>query len=148
MREILDAFGVDWRLIVIQIFNFTLLLTALWYFLYTPILKILKERQGVVEKGVRDAEEAEKKLLNAHSEKDDILRKAHTEGEEVALRAKKYAEGEASEIVESAHGKSEKFVEEAKKQAELIKQEARRESQAEIAKVAILAAEKVLRKNN
>lgn len=148
MREILDAFGVDWRLIIIQIFNFTLLLTALWYFLYTPILKILKERQNTVEKGVRDAEEAGKELLNAHSEKDEILKKAHIEGEGVAVRAQKYAKDEASEIVENAHGKSEKLVDDAKKQAELIKQEAYRESQEELARVAILAAEKVLRENN
>ena len=45
MQEILTAFGIDWRLIVIQVFNFAMLAYVLWYFLYTPVLKLLAERE-------------------------------------------------------------------------------------------------------
>ena len=42
MEEIIKAFGIDGRLIVIQIVNFTILMSILGYFLYTPILNLLR----------------------------------------------------------------------------------------------------------
>ena len=58
MEEIIHAFGIDWRLIVIQMFNFAVLAGALWYFLYTPVLTILSDREAKLKKGVEDVPQA------------------------------------------------------------------------------------------
>ncbi len=76
MEEIIHAFGIDWRLIVIQIFNFALLVAALWYFLYTPILKILEERESKLKQGVLDAEKAATARSEADTEKSVVLKEA------------------------------------------------------------------------
>jgi F0F1-type ATP synthase membrane subunit b/b' len=57
MEEIIHAFGIDQRLIIIQIVNFAILAGALGYFLYTPVLRLLREREEKIAQGLKDAEE-------------------------------------------------------------------------------------------
>ena len=146
MEEILVAFGIDWRLISIQIFNFVALVLVLWYFLYQPVLKILNERQKKIEQGVKNAENAEAALKNADEEKVKIVSKAHAEAGEIVDRAKKHAEEKGTVIVSDAQNKADRIMSDAKDKGEELKAQAKEESEAEIAKVAVLAAEKVLNK--
>lgn len=145
MDEIVHAFGIDGRLIVIQVFNFALLAAALWYFLYTPVMKMLEEREAKIAKGVRDAEAAEKMLDDADDEKKNILTAAHKDAEEVSLRAKASADQKAVGIVKEAESKADDILKSAAAKGAEIAERARKESEAEVAKLAILAAEKVLR---
>ena len=144
MQEIINAFGIDWRLIVIQIFNFSVLAGILWYFLYTPVLKLLSDRELKIKKGVEDAEAATKALSVADAEKQTILSTAHGEATAIVARASEHAEEKGSVIVADALHKAERVAEEARAKAEEIKAQAHKESEAEIAQVAILAAEKIL----
>jgi F-type H+-transporting ATPase subunit b len=145
MEEIIHTFGIDWRLIAIQIFNFALLLGALSYFLYTPILKMIDERKRIVVKGVEDAEAASLVLKNAEVEKHGILTKAVTEASEIVKRGEEAASREASLIVSEAHAESARITSEGEKKAHVIADALRKESEAGIAKAALLAAEKILR---
>ncbi len=145
MQEIIIAFGIDWRLIVIQIFNFTILLVALWYFLYTPILAMLQKRQQVIEKGLADASQAEQNLRHAEEEKSVIVKTAHEEASLVAVRAKAYADEKTATLLREAEEKSQRTLEDAKKACEELQKRMYKESEAEIAKTALLAAEKILK---
>ena len=145
MQEILEAFGIDWRLISIQIFNFVALVLVLWYFLYQPILKLLNERQQKIAQGVKDAEDAKDALKNADKEKTVIVTKAHTEAGEIVERAKQHAVEKGAMLVSEAQDKADRIMSDAKDKGEEIKEQAKEESEAEIAKLAVLAAEKVLK---
>lgn len=145
MEAIINAFGIDWRLIAIQIFNFALLMGGLWYLLYTPVLGMLEKRQKAIEQGVKDAEAAGEKLASAEKERGEIVKAAHAEAGEVALRAKEHADKKAAEIVSNADQKAERIVKDAAAAGEELKQRAYKESEAEIAKTALLAAEKILK---
>ncbi len=147
MQEILTTFGIDWRLIVIQIFNFALLLALLWYFLYKPVLSMLDARKAKIEQGVRDAEAAGEKLAHAEEEKAAILKAAHGSAEEVLVRAKDAAVEKSAEVLADATQKGERVLADAALKAREIEERARKESEDEIAKMAILAAEKILKKS-
>jgi F-type H+-transporting ATPase subunit b len=147
MQEILTTFGIDWRLIVIQIFNFALLLALLWYFLYKPVLSMLDARKAKIEQGVRDAEAAGEKLAHAEEEKAAILKAAHGSAEEVLVRAKDAAVEKSAEVLADATQKGERMLTDAALKAREIEERARKESEDEIAKMAILAAEKILKKS-
>ena len=144
MQELLHAFGIDWRLIVIQIFNFVVLAGALVYFLYTPILKILNDREHKIRKGVEDAEKAEVFLQEADSEKDAILTLANSEAADIIARGSARGEEKGAGIVKEAEEKAVRTLEESRKRAEEIKRQAEKESEADIAKIALLATEKML----
>ena len=45
MQELFSAFGVNWKLLIAQAVNFGIVLVALRYFLYTPVLEMLEKRR-------------------------------------------------------------------------------------------------------
>lgn len=144
MEQILHAFGIDWRLIVIQVFNFTLLMGALWYFLYTPVLKLIADREAKIKKGVLDAEKAEGALKEADAEKTKILKEAHGEAGMIVARGTERAEEKTKALEQESADKIAKQIAVAKEQAEALKAKALKESEAEITKAALLGAEKIL----
>jgi F-type H+-transporting ATPase subunit b len=146
MEEIIKAFGIDWRLITIQIFNFVLLALALTYFLYNPVLKLLSEREQKIKKGIEDALEAEKSRAEADVTKTEIIKEAHGEASQIVARATVHAEEKGKELLHDAEDRISRELSDAKARAEEIKAQALKESEAEITKLAILGAEKVLRK--
>ena len=145
MSEIIDTFGVDVRLLVIQAINFGLLLTVLWYFLYRPLFRLLHERERKIEAGVENAEKAEKKLQEIDSEREGIIKDATQKAGLLVEQGKHRAEEKMDEILKEAHGKSEQILTDAKARAEESKRQALHESREEIAKMAVLGAEKILR---
>lgn len=145
MDQIIHAFGIDWRLIAIQVFNFTVLLVVLRYFLYTPLLNLIENRKRAIEKGLADAAEAERHLKNAEKEKSAIVKDAHAEASQVALRAKVQAEEKSAALLRDAEEKSQRVLEDAKKAGAELQNRLYKESEAEIARTALLAAEKILK---
>ena len=145
MEGILHTFGIDGRLIVIQIFNFVLLLAALWYFLYTPVLNMLKAREEKVAQGVKDADDAAAAKASAEAEKKVVLGEAQKQAESITATAKEHAEERGKEITREAEQKAASTVKAGEEKAEELKAQALKESEAEVAKLAVLAAEKVLK---
>ena len=145
MEKLIEAFGIDGRLIIIQIVNFAILAVALSYFLYNPILNMLKSREEKIKQGVEDAEAAAAAKASADTEKAEVLSAANKEAEDMVARAKTLADEKGAEIVKSAEDKAENTIQDARLKGVEIQNQARKESEAEIAKLAVLAAEKVLR---
>lgn len=145
MAELFAAFGVDWKLLLIQGVNFGLLLAALTYFLYKPVLRIIDERREKVAEGVRTAEAAVRRLAEAKEESDTIVGDAAREAEEIAAVSRSRAEERAGEIVRAAEARAASALKEAGERAEEAKRQALLESEREIARAALLAAEKILK---
>lgn len=145
MDELFHAFGIDWKLLLAQAVNFGIVLIALSYFLYKPVIKTLDERRRVVAKGVEDAKEAEEKLAGADTVVAERLSTAHAEAEAVVAHARAAATTERTAIVSEAQSRAQSVLEEAKARAAEEAAKALRESEREIARLAILAAEKVMR---
>jgi len=145
MDQIIHAFGIDGKLIIIQLINFGILMVALGYFLYKPMLRILDERAAKIAQGLQDAEAAAAAKAEASAEKQTILTGAHLEAGEVAKRAKAAADATAAEIVSGAQDKAAAVLTDAEAKREQIKAAALKESEKEIASLAVLAAEKILR---
>ena len=124
MQQLFSAFGIEWELLIAQAVNFGIVLVALWYFLYKPVLAQLEKRREVVAKGVEDAERAGELLAGA--------------------------DGEASKRVSAAEGEAEQMVavtKDAEARASEVAVRARKESEREVARLAVLAAEKILKKH-
>ena len=145
MEQLLNAFGIDAKLIVVQILNFVVLAAALSYFLYKPLIKMLDEREAKIKQGVADAEAAEAARAAADADRKNVLEAAHKEAADVHARATSHAKEHAASIVSDAEVRASDIVASAHTQSEHIKSNARAESEAEVAQLAILAAERALR---
>jgi F-type H+-transporting ATPase subunit b len=144
MEDIIKAFGIDGKLIIVQLVNFGILMAALVYFLYNPILNLLRDREEKIVQGIKDAEAAAQAKASADAEKKVILTEAHVEATAVNARAKSAADVTASDILAKAQTDAAAVIADAAVKAQQLKAQAERDSAAEIAKTAILAAEKIL----
>lgn len=144
MDQLFAAFGIDWKVLLAQSVNFGVLLVGLTYFLYKPILKLLKERQETIAKGVQDAEDAAKKVKEIDASRAETIQKAEREAEEIVGRGVSEGKTERAQIVERAQSQSDSILSDARQQADEIKRQALAQSEKEIAKTAVLAAEKIL----
>ncbi len=148
MSELFAAFGINWQLLIVQAINFGFLLFALWYFLYTPILKLIDDRQKKIAEGVKTAEEADMKLSDAKTESEQIVGGAAREAESLVATARSRADEKGNEIVKAAEARAGDVLKEAQARAEEAKRIALSESSKEIARAAVLAAEKILREKS
>lgn len=144
MDALIEAFGINGKLLLAQSVNFGLLVAGLTFFLYKPVLKILKERQELIEKGVRDAEEASVNALAAEKQRIEVLAKAEREAEDKVQKSIELGKEERARIVERAQAQSESLLKDAEMQAQELSRKTMKESEKEIARTAILAAEKIL----
>lgn len=146
MESLIHAFGIDARLITIQVLNFAVLAGLLTYFLYKPILRLLEERENKIKQGLADAESAREALSGAEMEKKNILSEAQSNAASMEARAEAHAKEKAEVIMREANEAAAERVRQAEARAEAMKAEALKASEAEVAKSAILAAEEILRK--
>lgn len=145
MDQLFAAFGVNWKLLLAQGVNFGIVLLGLWYFLYTPVITTLEARRKLVAKGVEDAQKAERELAGADAAAAERVSKAESEAEDIVLKARKAANEERAAIVSAAQTRAGDLENDAKARAAEEAAQALRASEKEIARLAILAAEKVMR---
>lgn len=115
MSELLEHFGVDWKLLIAQAINFFVLLAVLWKFAYGPLLAMFRERRARIAQGLADAKAARERL-----------EAADRTGEEKIASARAAALGIVSSAEALARQKKDEVAEEAARQAEAIRADARR----------------------
>lgn len=147
MGELIAAFGIDWKLLVAQSVNFVILVAVLGYFVYGPVMRILKERAERIAQGLKDAEAAKAAREATEAERGSIVAEAHHEAEVIVARAEAEGKSERTTIVKQAQDRAEQMLRDAELEAAEAKRQALKASEAEIAKSAILAAEKILQKS-
>ena len=145
MQQLLSAFGIDWRLLIAQAVNFALVLVALWYFLYKPVLAMMARRQELIAKGVVAAQEAEEKLAHTDTTVMERLQAAETEADTIVAHARESAQSEKARLLKEAEARAAAVAADAEARASEVASRARRESERDIARLSILAAEKILK---
>lgn len=145
MQEVIHAFGIDWRLLLIQAVNFFLLLWVLKHFVYRPVLRMLDERRATISEGVRAAREASERVEQVALETQTMRAAAVKEADEVMNAARKSARAEGEKMLAEAGARGEALMTQAKTEAARERERALKEAEREVARLSILAAEKVLR---
>ena len=127
--------------------TFLVVLCVLWKWGFPVIVNMVAERKAFIDDSLQKAREANERLANIQKEGESILQEAR---EKQALILKEAAATRDS-IVEKAQQKareeSVRMLEEARNEIENQKQAAISEIRNQVAKLSILIAEKVVRKN-
>jgi len=147
MQQLFSAFGIEWSLLIAQAVNFGIVLIALWYFLYKPVLTMLAKRQELVAKGVEDALRAGEKLAGADDEASKRVAVAESEAEEIVSTAREVANAEKVRLLKEAEARAVSVTKDAEARAGEIAARSKKESEREVARLAVLAAEKILKKH-
>ena len=145
MEQVLHVFGIDWKLLLINAVNFGLLLAALSYFFYKPMMRMLDLRRDKIAHGVEAANKAEAGLKELEASRAGMLAKAGKEADQVISEARSAGAEKQREIVSLAEAAAARTLTEAEAQAEDLKEKAVQESKQEVAKLIVLGMEKALK---
>jgi len=141
MAQLFAAFGLDWRLLVINLINFVALLAVLYYFLYGPITKMLATRREKMAEGVRNADAAKERLSEIEASRAELLAQAGRDADDVMVSARAAARERGEEIVSASQASAENIRRTAEAEATELKAQALRESKQEVAKLIVLGME-------
>ncbi len=145
MEQLIDTFGIDWRILLVQTVNFVVLAALLWYVLYKPLVALIESRRAQIIKGVADAERAESALKDADAKKSDIIAEASITADKIVGAARESAKKKEADIIKEGQQKYDRLLTEAAMKGEEIKRGALEESKEEIARLIVLGVEKTLR---
>lgn len=125
-ESIFAALGIDWRLLILQILAFLVLVVLLGKFVYPWLMKSVDERQASIEAAAKAATEAQKSaeankdavaelLAEARKEATEIVSTAKLEATEMVSVSEKKAQKIAEQIVADAHDQLGKDIANARK---------------------------------
>jgi F-type H+-transporting ATPase subunit b len=139
MQQLLGQLGINWQLLISQAVNFALLLIVLRIFVYAPLLKLLHDRRRKIEKGLLQADEAERRLHEV-----DLIGKEkikHAENEAVGILKKTELDAKTLEekLLAEAKRKEEDAVKSAAVRLRSQEEESRRAMEKEAAALVRLA---------
>jgi len=144
MGALIGTFHIDYKILIAQIVNFSIVLFVLYKFAYGPLVKVMNDRTEKIEKGLKDAEEANRKLTQTEEREKEVLGKARKEAQVIIELAEKTSLKNKEELLAEAKKKSDEIVENTQKQLEEEKKKMMSEIKSEIADLVVAATGKVI----
>jgi len=142
--ELLKAFGVNYKILIAQLINFSILFFVLYKFGYKPIFQFLEDRRKRIKEGVEMAEKMEIALSEALAEKNTIIANAKKEAAVVLEKADEIANKRKGEMVEKAREEIGHVINQEKEKMRLEKAQTLKEIKDEIADLIAISLEKIL----
>jgi F-type H+-transporting ATPase subunit b len=139
-----EKLGINWGLLIAQIFNVVFLVWLLGQFLFKPVLNMLSERTRRVQESLKEADQVKQQLANARRDYEAELGKARKEGAALVVQAQERAKAQEAEILAQARREAERLKEDARTQAVQERDQLLREAKGQIAELVTLTASRVL----
>jgi len=137
--------SIDWTLFWATLVLFILFALVLGKFAWSPLLRIVDEREKGIRTSVESAENAAAEAKDLLAKHQEMLRGAGREREEILAKALKEAETVRGDLVEKARSDAERVAERAREQIERDKNEAIAELRGQVADIAVEAASKIVK---
>lgn len=142
--DIFTALGIDWRLLILQIVAFLVLVWLLGKFVYPWLMKSVDERQKNIEEAAKAAKEAQDSAKETQAETAELLSQARKQASEIVSTAKLEAAEMTSASEKRAKATAEKIVSDAQAQLSKDVDKARRQLHDETLKLVAETTEKVV----
>ncbi len=140
--ELLSSFGVDYKLLGIQIVNFFILFACLTYLLYKPLLKILEDRERQAKENILLSDALKEQKSEFLKAKDEMLKSAQEEVRKILIDTRALGEKEHLKIIKAAEERASQIIKHAEESAILEKDNIVKEVKKEITDLVILATQK------
>jgi F-type H+-transporting ATPase subunit b len=145
--EILSTLGLTGRDFLWHLVNFVVLIALLTRFLYRPVVGMLDERTRRIQESLEAADRARADVAQADREREELLASTRREIGEMMAQAQTVAERIQSEARTTAQQEAQRIVETARQEAEAERAQAMAELRREVASLAVMAAERIIRRD-
>lgn len=134
-------------LIIWTIITFLILLLVLRKFAWKPILSALEHRERTIRESLEEAQRARQEAQRFYEEYERKMKEAHQDAQRVIAKAREEGEKLKEDILEQARKEAQSLMERARRQIELDTRAALGELRSQVAELAVIATEKILRQS-
>lgn len=131
--------------ILFTVINLLIFFLIIKFFLLKPVKKVMDEREKMIKDDFDSAAKTKKEAEELKAEYEKDLKSAKDKAVEITTEAKKTAELQKNSIIDSANEQAKKIVDKAQKDASLEYDKTMAQLESEIASLALVAAEKVVK---
>jgi F-type H+-transporting ATPase subunit b len=117
IETIARTFGVDWPHLLAQIASFGIVCLAMYFWAYTPILRMLEARRQQIASGLANAAKIKAELASIEAQRVEILAKAGEEGRRLIQDARAAAARVGAEEAQKATAAAEQIITRARETA-------------------------------
>jgi F-type H+-transporting ATPase subunit b len=139
-----ERLGINWPLLIAQIFNVALVVWLVRSFLMTPILNMLNERTKRIQDSLAEADRMKAQVADSRKAYESELAKARTEAAGVLAQAQERAKSQEAEIIAQARNEAERIKAEAREAAAQERERQIGELKGQMAQLVTATASKVL----
>lgn len=143
--SLFGALGIDWRMLVLQIVAFGVLVWVLGKFVYPHLIKAIDNREKAIADSVKAANEAEANAEKTQAEIEKLFGEARAEAASIVDTAHKEATNMVKDAEDKAKKRAEQIVADARAQLDQDILKARKALRDEATELVALATEKVVR---
>jgi F-type H+-transporting ATPase subunit b len=144
MDSLIGTFHIDWKLILAQVVNFGIVFFVLYRFAIKPLGRVMDERKETMKKGLDDAKRHATLAEEAETLYNEELAKARIDAQALVKEMKTEVGKEKEIMLQQASADAQKILTEGRKALQDEKHHMIEEVEKEIAKLVVLATEKVL----
>jgi len=145
MEKLLEAFGIDYKILIAQIINFFLIFYVVYKFLLQPLNKIIQERQNKILEGLKLREESKRLIRKIRKLRNSILEKAYHEKEKILSEAEEIKKQKLEELMKEIADLREKKIAELDKEKKLLEQKFYAELNERLPQILINVSKKIFR---
>jgi len=146
-QQITKEFGINGKMILAQIINFSLVAFMLWKFAFKPVIATLDERQKKIADGLQFSEEMKNKLAEAEQKRNQCLQQAQQEAQKIINDAKETAKQSTKKNLQDAVSEAEIIIKKAHQSISEEREKMINEAKQSLTEVVIQTVRKVLNKN-
>jgi F-type H+-transporting ATPase subunit b len=140
----LEGLGINLGYVLVQVFNFLIIMVILITWAYRPVLNMLENRRKSIAQGLEDARIAAEARANAEQEVESIIAEAQQQAAKLVREATDRADQVAQDIKSAAEQEAVQIREVAASEAEGAKTQALGELRSQVAVLAVSAAQKLI----
>lgn len=141
---LLQALGIDGKLLVEQALAFLVLVFILGKFVYPALMKAIDDRREQIEAGLQEAKESQEALVNAEAKVAELLDNARKEADDILARSHQESASMVAEAESKAKVRAEQIVADARQQLSIDVSKARDALKKDTVELVALATERVI----
>lgn len=142
--EIFQTLGIDWGMLIAQAINFAILVGALTWLLYKPVLKVIDERRDKIQKSMEQAKTVEKQAAAMEKDRKKRMKEADDEAKDMMRQTQKEADAMKKEIIESAKAEANQMLDKGRKQLDDERRKLLADLQSTVISMGMQVAQKIL----
>ena len=136
----IDPWNILWTVV-----NLLVLYLVFKKFLFKPVMKVINAREDMIKQQFDDAKKSQEEAAALKASYDEKLESAKTKADEIFVYARYIAQEEHEAALEKTRKETEVMLEKAKADIATEKEKATEAAQADIARLALIAARKIVK---